>query len=171
MKRAILWVIFSLTATAFAQMPSLEPPAEVTAMKWMVGEWTSKVHWTMEGQEMDADMTLKNEFEGQFLKQTSTMDMMGMKFTEVGYLGYDKAKKKYYMYTFTNYGPTPRIEWGTLENNKMVMISEPWDAGMGAPMTSRATLTKKSDTEVHFVLEFKNGDKWDKAAEGTFKKK
>lgn len=171
MKKAILWAIFGLTTGAFAQMPSLEPPAEVSALKWMVGEWTSKMHWTMEGQEMDVDMTLKNEFEGQFLKQTSVTDMMGMKFNEVGYLGYDKAKKKYFMYTFTNFGPTPRIEWGTFENNRMVMISEPWDAGMGAPMTSRATLTKKSDTEVHFLLEFKNGDKWDKVGEGTFKKK
>ncbi|HWP31474.1 MAG TPA: DUF1579 family protein [Fimbriimonadales bacterium] len=154
----------------FAQ-PSMTPPEEIRKFGWMVGEWSGKMKWLMEGMEGEMDMTLKNEFEGQFLKTTSAMDMMGEKFTEVSFMGWDASKKRYSSWTFTNFAPLPRIEHGTMDGNKLVFISEPWLVMSEEPTVSRATLTKISDKEVSFTLEFKQEEKWEKVAEGTFKKK
>jgi hypothetical protein len=53
-----------------------------------------------------------------------------------------------------------------------VMESEPWMvAGMPAPTASRMTITKKSDTEISALMEFKQGNDWVKISEGTLKKK
>ena len=155
---------------AHAQMP--EPPAELKAIEWMVGNWEGDVHWTMQGMDETGKMTWKVEKDILFFKQKTAYEMMGMKMTEVGFTGWDANKKKYWSQTFTNYGPTPRTEWGTLEKDKMTFVSDPWDMGMPeGPMTSRSTMTKKSNDEVLFVLEFKMGDTWQKAGEGTFKRK
>jgi len=149
----------------------MTPPEEIRKLGWMVGEWNGKWKWLMEGMEGDVVMTLKNEFEGQFLKTTSSMDMMGAKFNEVGFIGWDSSKKRYSSWTFTNFAPLPRIEHGSFEGNKFVFISEPWTVTPEETVVSRATLTKTSDNEISFLLEFKQDEKWEKVAEGTFKKK
>ena len=59
-----------------------------------------------------------------------------------------------------------------MNGNVITFISEPWNVGMpGGPTVSRATITKKSNDEYTFVLEFKNGDKWDKVGDGSAKRK
>ncbi|MBA3725133.1 MAG: hypothetical protein H0W86_01460 [Armatimonadetes bacterium] len=155
---------------AFALAPAQEKPsAEMERIAWMLGDWSGKVKWSIKGMNETVDMPYKAVMEGNFMKSTSSFQMMGMSFSEMSYLCWDSAKKRYSSYTFTKFAPTPRIEHGTLEGDKMVMISEPWT--VEGPMTSRATITKKSDKEVHFLIEFKEGDKWVKTAEGTFTKK
>lgn len=164
-----LSLILGLAAFANAQLP--EPVAEVKALDWMLGEWSGNVKWTMMGAETEGHMTWKVEREGLYVKQTATIEMMGMKMNEVGYTGWDPQKKKYWSYTYANYMGAPRIEWGEKKGEAIVFTSEPWEAGAPTgPVTSRATLSKKGD-DIHFLLESKNGDKWDKMGEGTFKKK
>lgn len=149
----------------------MEAPAEIKKLGWMVGEWTGTIKMNMQGMEFESQSTMKNEFEGQFLKSASVMDMMGMKMTETMYMGWNAAKNRYESYAFSNFSPKPRIEYGTMEGDKMTMTSEPWEVGGEAPTVGRGTMTKKSDTEIHFILEFKEGDKWVKVGEGTYKKK
>ncbi len=108
--------------------------------------------------------------EAMFYKTVSVTEMQGMTMEETAYMGWDEAKKKYSTYTFAAFAPTPRIEWGTLEGDKAVFLSEPW-AVMGSTMESRATVAKKGDKEMTFLLEIKAGADWTKMAEGTFKKK
>lgn len=171
-KLALAAIAVVIVASASAQPMPTAPP-ELEKMAWMAGTWSGKMNWTMEGMPAQSgEMSFKCEKDGMFLKSTSTMDMGGMKFTEVSYMWWDGAKKRYSMATFTNFAATPRFEYGTFENNKFVMISEPWDVGMpDGPTSSRATMIKKSDTEASFVMEFKQGDKWVKVSEGTFTKK
>ncbi|MBX3119786.1 MAG: hypothetical protein KF784_12020 [Fimbriimonadaceae bacterium] len=172
MKR--LTLIFStivLAALCIAQVPNLEAPAEVKKLDWLIGDWSATVKMSMQGMDFETKYTMKNEFDGQFLKSTTLMDMMGAKMTESMYIGWNSTKKQYDSWAFTNFSPDPRIEHGTLTGDKMVMVSEPWNVGDGAPTIGRGTMTKKSATEIHFLLEFKEGDKWVKVGEGTFTKK
>jgi hypothetical protein len=172
MKRMIwMLAVLGVVGGAFAQAPSMDSAPELKKLDWYIGKWSGKVKWTMPGMpEAEEAMSFTNTWDGQFLKSTSVMDMMGMKMTESSYLGWNPKEKRYESYTFTNFAPTPRIEHGEMKGeNTMVFTSLPWDVG-GMEMSSRATLVKKSDTEVSFVLEFKMGDKFEKAGEGTFKK-
>lgn len=163
-------VVLAACLGARAQMPAPQTP-ELDKLAWMVGEWTADVDWTMPGMPASkAPMTFKVTREGMFYRATSVMEMEGMKFTEDGYIGWDAEKKKYGMWTFTNFAATPRIEWATYEKDVMVSVSEPWANPMGPALTSRATMTKKGEA-IDFVLEFKEGDKWNKVAAGVFKKK
>lgn len=151
--------------------PEMEAPAELKSLAWMVGTWEGNMSMDMEGMKMESKTTMKCVMEGMFLRQDFVMEAQGMKMTEVGYLGWDAEKKKYCMYTFASWAPTPRIEWGEIKGNDFVSISEPWASGMPEKTVSRATLKKVSDREVSFLLEFKMGDKWTKVGTGTFKKK
>ncbi len=168
-KSMFLAVMLGVAALASAQLP--EVSAEVKALDWMLGEWSGTVKWTMMGTETDAQMTLKAEREGLFLKRNTTTELMGMKMTEVSYTGWDDKKKKYWSHVFTNFGSGPRIESGDKNGDAFVSVSEPWDAGPERePITGRISYTKKGD-DMLYVLEFKMGEKWEKVAEGTFKKK
>jgi hypothetical protein len=163
------WLAMSLVSVA-QDMPSMEPPPELKKLEWMLGDWTIDSHWDMNGQEFDSAGTLKVSWEGQFLKMVSSSDMMGAKFDETSYLGYDAKEKKYVLWSFTNWAPTPRVERGNFEGEAFVTVSDPWDVA-GQTVTGRATQKKVSDTEATMTLEFKMGDSWVKVAESKAKKK
>ena len=173
MTRLLLAATLLLTTVfATAQVPNMEPPAELKKLEWMMGNWSGNVKMSMEGMDMEGMMTYSVTWSGQFLKSTSTWDVMGIKITEDGYTGWDAAKGKYSSYTFTNMAPTPRIEWGEMKDDTTIWTSEPWVTSHEAPATvSRATLAKLSNNELKFSLEFKTGDTWTKVGEGVFKKK
>lgn len=168
--RLLVCLLAICSTLALGQEPNVPHP-ELGKLAWQIGTWEGKVKWTMPGMEGESDMSWTNVMDGNFLKSSSTMDMMGQKVTETGYLGWDAKEGRFSMWTFTNFAHMPRVEHGKLDGDTMVMISEPWDAGMGEPMVSRATVVKKGDSEMGFTLEFKQGEQWVKAAEGTFKKK
>lgn len=171
MKRLLqtLFVVVAAAAIGAAQdLPAR--PDELKSQEWQIGTWEGTVKWSMPGMEGDYKMVTTNEWSGQFMKSVSKTDAGGMQIEEIGYLGWDAKKKKYFMYTFTNFAATPRIEWGEEKAGVAVFLSEPWDV-MGDTMESRATVTKKSDTEMAFMLEIKRGAEWSKVAEGSFKKK
>jgi hypothetical protein len=130
--------------------------------------------WTMPGTPpgMESKDSWKVEMEGQFLKMTSKTDFGMFQMTETSYLGWNAVAKKYDCWVFSNMAPAPRIEHGGFVGDAWVMESEPWATGDAAPPTTgRVSMTKKSDTEMQVLLEFKNGDKWDKVSEGTLTKK
>lgn len=169
MRYLALLCLFVLGTAALAQ-PSMAPPAEIRKLDWMLGTWEGSFNWDMEGTKSVATMKMVIDIDGQFQRQVTTMEMSGMKITETAYLGWNAEKKKYGMYTFTNFSPEPRIEWGDEKNGEMIFFSEPWNSGMPEKTSSRATLKKLNDKEVSMVLEFRAGDKWTKVADGTFKK-
>lgn len=158
-----------LALAALAPAQDMAPPEELGKLSWMFGTWKGSVHMNMQGMEMDADMTVTGKMEGMFARVDTVMDMQGMKMVENGYVGWDAKEKCYKSWTFTNFSSDPRIEKGQLTGDTFVSTSEPWTV-MGDTMVGRGTMKKLSDTEIAFVLEFKEGDKWTKAAEGKLKK-
>ena len=173
MKYRITTVVFLASMSLFAvaqDMPSMVPPEELKKLEWMLGEWTGTMNWTEPGMEGEMSSSMKVEVEGQFYKTTASNKMGEMTMTEVSYMGWDPKDKKFVSWTFTNFAPTPRIERGTFEGDKFVSVSDPWEV-MGRTIVGRGTMTKTSDTEATFVLEFKEGDDWMKVADGKMKKK
>ena len=173
MRKIFLMAAASIVSAAcWGQVPDTSPPPEMMKWDWMVGEWTSSATWAMPDMpEMSVESTMKVEWDGQFLRHTSVSDFDGtMKMTETMMLGYDPYKEKYYSSSFTNMAPTPRIEWGTLKGETLVMISEPWQI-MGDESVSRATMVKVSDDEIKFKLEFQFGDDWVVVSDAKFERK
>lgn len=172
MKRTLALLVVVLTAVAAnAQMPDLKLSPQVEKLSWMLGKWSGNMHWTMEGSEMDSTMTYENTVDGQFIRSTSVMDIMGMKMTESGFTGWDEKAKAYKSWTFTNFGNLPRTETGKLDGDTLVFTSDPWQTLMSPePTVSRTTMKKVSDSEVKFILEFQQNGKFEKVGEGTFKK-
>ena len=158
-----------VVAGAVAQ-PSMEAPAEVKKLDWMLGTWKGDFNWVQEGMKSEGTMTYTSVMDGQFQRTTSVIEMMGMKMTESSFMGWDAKKKKYFMYTFSNFSPMPRIDWGDLVGDKMVLISEPWDTGQGEPTISRGTMSKDGADSASLLLEFKIAGKWTKVGEGKFKR-
>ncbi len=159
-------------ALAAAQIPNMEPPTELKKFDWMIGTWSGNVKMSFEGMDMEGVMTYNVSKSGQFIKMSSVWDAMGMKMMEDAYVGWDAGKGKYSCHTFTNMAPTPRVEWGEVKGDTQTWISEPWAGAPGAPPTvSRASLTRVSNTQMKFTLEFKAGDTWTKVGDGVFKKK
>ena len=158
-----------VAAASVSLAQSFPAPKEVTNLKWMEGTWTGAGKFTMMGESQDCTVSLKNKLDGMFLFSDMTTTVGGVPMTEKSYIGWNAAKKQYDMWAFASFSTSPRIEHGKMEGNAMVFESEPWDV-MGMTMISRSTMTKKSDTEVVFKLEFKEGDKWGPAMELTLKK-
>lgn len=173
MKRFLLSLFVAACVVVPSVAQEMGPPVELKKLEWFLGEWTGKVKYTFPGEDpTEGEMAFKNEREANFLKSTSKFKMMGTDFVEIGYIAYNAKDKCYCSWTFTNFAPLPRIEHGTLDGDTVTFVSEPWEVGMpGGPTTGRATLKKKSDKEMTFTLEFKEGDKWNKVGEGTFTKK
>lgn len=159
-------------ALANAQVPNMEPPAEIKKLDWMIGDWSGNVKMSVEGMEFEGEMVYKVGWSGQFIKMSSVWNAAGMRMTDEGFMGWDASKGKYSSYTFSNMSPVPRIEWGEMKGDALVFVSEPWAEGSGAPpTTSRATLTMKSKSEMDFLLEFNTGDTWTKVGSAVFRKK
>lgn len=158
-----------LSVSAFGQ--SFETPAQVKALDWMDGTWEGSIAMSIQGMDFEQKGTMTVVTDGNYKKITSNSETMGMTMVETSFCGWDAATSKYVMYTFANWVPTPRIERGSLEGTKLTMVSDPWDVpGMG-PVVTRATMTKVSETEISFVMQFKEGDAWTPAGKGTYKKK
>jgi beta-galactosidase/beta-glucuronidase len=172
MKRFLLSVAMFTYASIASAAQAPNPTPELDKLDWARGEWTGTLKFSMSGH-LTADFTasLKFERETNFLKSTAKFSTEGMEILETAYIGFDPKEKVYKAWTFSNQAPTPRLDKGTITADSMVFVSEPSDAGMGEPMSSRMTMTKKGDKEMVFLLEFLVGDKWEKAAEGTLTKK
>jgi len=160
MKKSLLSVLFLLPfAAAFAQ--EMKPPKEVSDLGWMVGTWTGSGKISFGSQEVAITTTMTVSFDGQFLKTVSTDKSGGFTMTKTVMVGWDAKKNQYDSYTFTNMAPKARIAHGKMDGNKLVMESEPWEAE-GMTAVARETMSKISDTKTGLMMEFKNGEKWDK---------
>lgn len=146
-------------------------PAEVKALDFMDGTWDFNLDMTIMGQTMTQTGTMTVSTEGMFKKMVAKGTTAGMESLEISYIGWQESKKRIQMYTFTDWAPTPREEYGTFDGKTWVTVSEPWDVPGVGVLVSRATLTKVSDKELSITIEFKNGDSWDKVGKGTYKKK
>jgi hypothetical protein len=169
MKRLLTVALFLIPMVA-ALAQDMSSPKQVTDLGWMVGKWSGSGKMAFGGQETAMTTTMTVSFDGQFLKLVSTDASSQYKATKTSMIGWDAAKSQYVSYSFINFAPTARIAHGKMDAGKLVMVSDPWEAE-GMTMVLRETMSKLSDTKCGLILEFKNGDKWDKSMDYVLTKK
>lgn len=160
MKRLLISAIV-LVPVVSALAQDMSAPKEVRDLAWMVGTWSGSGKIAFGGHETDITSTMAVSFDGQFLKEVSSDKSSQYELTKTSMIGWDPTKKEYVSYTFTNIAPTPRIEHGNMDGNKLVMVSDPWEAE-GMKLVGRETMSKISDTKCGLVIEAKISDKWEK---------
>jgi hypothetical protein len=169
MKRLSTAALFLVTmVSAFAQ--DMSAPKEIKNLGWMVGTWSASGKIAFGGRETAITSTVTSSFDGQFLKLTSVDKSGGYTMTKTEMIGWDAAKSEYVSYTFTNMAPKARIAHGKMDGNKLVMVSEPWQAE-GMTSVARETMSKISDTKFGSMLEMKSGAKWVKGMDFVLTKK
>lgn len=154
----------------FAVAQDLSAPKQVKDLGWMVGTWTGSGKIAFGGNETQITSESTVAFDGQFLRITSVDKSSGFAMTKTEMIGWDPGKSEYVSYTFTNIAPKARIAHGKMEGDKLVMVTEPWEAE-GMTAVARETLYKVSDTKTGLTMEFKNGDKWIKGMDFVLAKK
>lgn len=170
MKRLFVSVLALVSALAIAQF--VAAPKQIADLNWMVGSWKGTTKMNVQGMEMSMASTMKVTQYGSFLKFDSSNMVEGVgNMSEFGFLSWDE-KNKYMFVNYTDWATTPRVEKGDMKEGSLVLISDPWDLGeeMGGVFISRSTLSKMGDKQMKIVIDFKNGDAWEKAGEAIFTK-
>jgi hypothetical protein len=158
MNRLLMAALFLLpVVSALAQ--DYGPPQQVKDLGWMVGTWSGSGKIAFGGHEVEITSTMTVSFDGQFLKAVSADKSAGSILTKTTMTGWEPKKSEYISYTFTNAAPTARIAHGKLNEGKLEMVSDPWEAE-GFTMVARETLSKLSDTKFGMKMEYQSGDKW-----------
>jgi len=171
-------VLFVSMAAASAQRMDTNPPAEMKAIDFLLGDYQGPANMHAGPQTMPSTCTAHAEraLNSRFVRSTITytMDMGGgakMSIEGMMLLTYDTTAKNYvgWWYDGTSYKVMHMT--GNFEGDKLVLISDPIDPMVpgGTPQPTRSIWAKTADG-VTFNLDVKNGDKWDPLMDGAFKK-
>lgn len=169
--RTLLAAVVALSCAAFgsAQMPSMEPGPEMKKLDWIIGDWVGEISMSAMGMDMSGTSTYKVSWHGQQMKIDSVQVLMGMEMPETSFTAWNPETKKYEYWGYSHMAPMPRHEVGELKDGKLVMVSDPWTV-MGQTTVSRSTMWLDGE-KLKFLLEFKEGDSWNKVGDGTFTRK
>lgn len=167
MLKSLLLIASLLGSMQTPQKPAV--PEQMKKLDMFIGTWKGLVKVFMGSQEVSGPVVVKYEpiLDGLYMQLTLEHTMPGFGVVKgLTVFGWDEATKKYKWWTFANEGGPvdPRIELAVLEGKKIVS-----EGKMGL-MPYRQLITCKSEKELHFVMEMKQGDKWVKGAEGTMTK-
>jgi hypothetical protein len=176
-KLTTAFAMLVMMGSAFAQgtPDMMQPPAEVKQASFLVGEWSAELTFFEMGgttAKSTGHVSSKMTLMGRFVSSTFKTTVPGMGDMEgLQLLTYDSDAKKWHAWWYDNMSSYAMVFRGTMENGKLLMVSDPTPMpGMG-DVVMRTLFEKKSDTEVFFRLEMKVGDDWMKFIEGNYKKK
>lgn len=174
--KLILSLVASLTfafASAQIEMPDPTPPAEVSRLAFLAGNWEGNIKiFELTGSSIEGKSSIKATMAigGRYLHAMQTISMEGMQIGGLFLATYDAEKKKYVSWWYDQMAAEPVESEGEFVGEILVFVSKPVEApGMGSA-SFRSTYDKKSDTELVFTLEMKMGEEWIKFMEGTFKR-
>ena len=148
-----------------AGMPSMEAPAEMQSMAYLVGKWKGKMTMQMMGDtELEASMITEMVLGGRYVRSMHAYTFPGMgELTGMHIRTYDAAAKTWRSWWFDSTSPVAMVMTGNTDGKTMVSVSSPTEMpGMGT-IVMRETFTKVSDTEITTKLEMKEGDGWSPA--------
>lgn len=148
--------------------PPTGPGPEMKKLEFLLGKRVAKGKLFPPG-EAPTEWTATDQAEwgpgGNSLRSESTMDYGGnFKDTSLTVLSYDAGEKLYKCYRFSALEPAPIEASGKFEGDKLVMMIKPDTRGL----IYRITFAPKSNTESIFILEQKQGDRFEKFIEGIY---
>jgi hypothetical protein len=174
-----LLVTALVLATSFApaqdpMMPA--PPAELKAISWMLGDYTTDLKMyepgQTEGVPVPGTTTAKMSLGDVYIESRFEADMGGMKMTGLQMTSYDPAKKQYVAWWFDSMAPGVLEMRGSLTGQVLVLKSEPIEIpGMPGKHAFRATYGLKGAGKYLFRLEMNSGQGFYKMMEGMMTKK
>ena len=145
-------------------------PDEMKSLEGLIGEWTGTMKMApMPGstETMDVATTVSVKMHGVFQETIYVMDLGPLgKLTGHMFLTWDSTDKSYKSWSFDDNANTPRTEKGTWDGKRLVMTSDPHGG-----MVSRITFEPRSKDEVYFLVEMKNGEKFEKMGDVVYKRK
>lgn len=169
-----LFIAGSCVGTA-AQVPDLKPPAELKQLAFLLGDFDGQnKFFEPDGSSNTADAKIKSTMTvgGRFLSWGYKGTMPGFGDVEgLLLVTYDTDSKKFLGWWYDSAGSRPMEMSGGFEGEKLVMTSLPSNAPGMEGAVFRSTFSKKSASEVSFLLESKMGDQWMTFIVGSYKKK
>lgn len=154
-----------------ASAQEMGPPAELKVLEPLLGTWTGKLDYDMMGEKGAMDMKMTYAWEGMMLKTVQDYTMGEFKMNETSFTFWNDKTKKVTTHFYASFVPTPRVETLTMKGQSQVWMGEPWTVAPGMDIVGRATVTVNSErTAMDYLLEFQEGEKWNKVIWGTLKK-
>jgi len=176
MKKVLgMMIVVAVTNSVMAQdMAEVLPKKELSTLDFMIGTWAGTVETNFGGGEemkMKATMTNKWEVGGRFMCGDVAYDMgpMGVMYGKQ-MITFDPTTKDYVMQWFDMSEPLPMTFRGTWKDKTISMASGATKTANMGTITMRSSYTKIDDKSINFLLEQKNGDKWEWMMKSTFKK-
>lgn len=175
MKTLIALFLAASFAGAAPQVPDMKPPAELKQLGFLVGDFEGQnKFFEPDGSSKSSPATIKASMAvgGRFLSWGYKGNMPGFGDVEgLLLMTYDADSKKFLGWWYDNAGSRPMEMSGGFEGVKLVMTSLPSNAPGMEGAVFRSTFSKKSATEVAFLLESKMGDQWMTFIDGSYKKR
>ncbi|MBN8689225.1 MAG: DUF1579 family protein [Armatimonadetes bacterium] len=176
MKKVLgMMVVAAIASGAIAQdMSEFLPKKELATLDFLVGKWTGTVETNFGGGEdvkMKATMTNKWDVGNRFMTGDVVYDMgpMGVMYGKQ-MITFDPTEKNYVLQWFDMSEPLPMTFRGTWNDKTISMASGPTKTANMGTLTMRTSYTKVDDKSINFLLEQKNGDKWEWMMKSSFKK-
>lgn len=170
MKLRLLSLALMCSAAGFSHAQMTPPlPEQMKTLSVFLGDWSGDMKMMMPGatEAMNVPTVVKVTMHGVFQEMIYTLDMGEMgKFTGHTFVTWDEASKSYKGWGFDENAPEPRIDKGAWDGKRLVLTSEPHGG-----MVSRVSFEPKGKDEMMFLLEMKNGEKFEKMGEATYKRK
>jgi hypothetical protein len=161
MKLLVYFLVAVSGAVALGQQ-AMQPADALNKLAFMRGEWAGKQDFNTGGDAaMVGDATDKVEvgIAGKYLCEMLSTTLPGRKPTDTRhFISYDKQSGKYTAWWFNNTSYHPMALTGDLAGNKLVLMSD----GSAPGPVLRATYESTSADKLTFLLEMKDGDKWDR---------
>jgi hypothetical protein len=161
---------------ASAQVFDDSSAAEMEKIEWLLGDWKGTMKFSGMGPEAtedEATISVTKCLGGNYIQGVHKSKLPFGEMEGLNLISFDPREKKFKAHWFDSYSAGAMEMSGDLEGNRLVMTSKPMLTAPGEPEgVFRATWTKKSETEVDFLLEFRpvTAEEWEKAIEGTYHK-
>ncbi|MDR3688353.1 MAG: DUF1579 family protein [Fimbriimonas sp.] len=165
MKPVISFVLLGIASLAVAQGGHDSKAADaLKKLSVLEGDWKGKQNFNNPGgPAMVGDITLHAHavIGGRYFEELLSTSLPGRKPTDSRhYIGFDSAAGKFKAWWFNDTSNIPMQLEGTLDGNKLVLMTSPGPDGTIAGPTFRATYDFASDHALNYVLELKTGEDW-----------
>ena len=163
MKTYFASLLVATSAFAAAQGHDMKPADAMKQIQFITGDWKGKQDFVTGGAPMVGDLvvTAKSVVGSRYIEETLSTTLPGRKPTDSRHMvGYDPKIGKYKAWWYNDTNNVPSQLEGTLEGNKLILMTSPGPDGTYKGPVLRATYEKVSDTSMKYVLEMKTDTGW-----------
>ncbi|HXH62134.1 MAG TPA: DUF1579 family protein [Fimbriimonadaceae bacterium] len=164
------------TVLVTARQEQAAPPPELKALSFMMGDFSSDMKMYQPGSDqaipLVGSITTKETLGGMWIESRHDGKLGGIAVQALEMITYDPVKKEYVAHWYDSGGPSSMELRGHLNDQTLVMTSEPMEfPGMHDKASFRATYTKSADDLYTESVEMDTGQGWSILMDGTMTRK